>query len=176
MQTLKLGFLLGWLAIFSCAQKPAKVSNKTEWLTLEQVAENMKKEKRPILVDLYTDWCGWCKVMDRKTYANKNVADYLGKKFYAVKVDAESRKAISWNGRSFPFNQQYRTNEFAIYLTNGQLSYPTTVIIPADGSAPQAIPGFYEPKDFELIVKYFGEGYYGKTPFDQYQKSFKASW
>ena len=41
---------------------------------------------------------------------------------------------------------------------------------------PQAIPGYLEPKDFEMIVKYFGEGQYGKMPFQEYQKSFKASW
>lgn len=176
MQTVKLAFLFAWIAIFSCAQKPMEAVDKTKWLTIQEVSDNLKTEKRPVLIDLYTDWCGWCKVMDKKTYSNKKVSEYLAQKFYPVKVDAESKQAILWKGKSYQYNTQYRTNEFALYLTQGQLSYPTTVIIPADGGEPQAIPGFLEPKDFEIIVKYFGEGHYGKTPFDQFQKNFKTSW
>jgi thioredoxin-related protein len=176
MQTLKLVILLGCLTVFTFGHKPIETVEKTKWMTLREASDSLKKEKRPILVDLYTDWCGWCKVMDKKTYSHKQVSEYLGQKFYAVKIDAESKQAIEWNGKSYPFNAQYRTNEFALYLTQGQLSYPTTVIIPVDGTAPQAIPGYLEPKDFEMIVKYFGEGHYGKTPFPQYQRSFKSSW
>jgi len=176
MQTLKLVILLGCLTVFTFGHKPTETVEKTKWMTLREASDSLKKEKRPILVDLYTDWCGWCKVMDKKTYSHKQVSQYLGQKFYAVKIDAESRQAIEWNGKSYLFNAQYKTNEFALYLTQGQLSYPTTVIIPVDGTAPQAIPGYLEPKDFEMIVKYFGEGHYGKTPFPQYQRSFKSSW
>jgi thioredoxin-related protein len=176
MQTLKLVILLGCISVFSFGHKPTEKTEKTKWMTLKEAIESMKNEKRPILVDLYTDWCGWCKVMDKKTYSHKQVSEYLGQKFYAVKIDAESKQAIEWDGKSYPFNAQYRTNEFALYLTQGQLSYPTTVIIPVDGTQPQAIPGYLEPKDFEMIVKYFGEGHYGKTPFPQYQNSFKSTW
>ena len=154
----------------------APAREKINWVNINDLDALYKENPKPILVDLYTGWCGWCKVMDKKTYSNKKVGEYLAQKFYPVKVDAESKQAITWLGKSYPFNSQYRTNEFALYLTRGQLSYPTTVIIPADGSGPQAIPGFLEPKDFELIVKYFGEGHYGKTSFEQFQKSFKASW
>ncbi len=177
---LKLLVLVGTITLIFSAGKPVDgaegATDKTKWITLKDAADSLKKQKRPVLIDLYTDWCGWCKVMDKKTYSNNNVSQYLKQKFYAVKVDAESKQAIEWNGKSFSYNQQYRTNEFALYLTNGQLSYPTTVILPSDGSAPQAIPGYLEPKDFEMVVKYFGEGHYGKTPFDEYQKNFKATW
>ena len=102
--------------------------------------------------------------------------EYLKQKFYFVKVNAESKQSINWNGRKYTFNPEYRTNEFALYLTQGRLSYPTTVIIPVEDGQPQAIPGFLEPKDFEVIVKYFGEGKYRKVPFPQYQQQFKSSW
>jgi thioredoxin-related protein len=175
MQTLKLTVLFGWITIFSCAQKPGGEADKLPWMSLDEVAANMKKEKRPILIDLYTDWCGWCKVMDRKTYSNKNVSSYVQQKFYPVKIDAETRKNISWNGKTYTFNSNYKTNDFAVYLTNGQLSYPTTVFIPVDGE-PQAIPGYLTPGEFELIATYFGDGKYGKVAFEDYQKSFKGKW
>lgn len=178
MQTVKWIFLLVTPLVFSSAHisLPERPAEGTQWMSLKDAELSLGKQNRPVLIDLYTDWCGWCKVMDKKTYSNKNVAAYLSEKFYTVKVNAESQEAINWKGKSYAFNSRYKTNDFAIYLTRGQLSYPTTVIIPADGSEPQAIPGFLEPKDFELIVKYFGEGHYGKTPFPDYQKGFKATW
>jgi thioredoxin-related protein len=176
MQSFKLLVLFGWISVFGCAQRNAPTFAKVEWMTLEQALEGMQREKRPILIDLYTDWCGWCKVMDKKTYTNKNVSAYLQEKFYAVKLNAESTKNITWNGKIYRFNANYKTHDFAVYLTGGQLSYPTTVIIPVQDAQPQAIPGFLEPKDLELIVKYFGEGKFGNVPFTQYQQQFKPSW
>lgn len=175
MQTLKLVLLFAWVIVFSCGQRPREANDKTQWITLQQVGDSLQKQKKPVLIDLYTDWCGWCKVMDKKTYANKKVGAYLKDKFYAAKVDAETRSAITWKGKTYTFNQNYRTNDFAVYLTKGQLSYPTTVIIPVDGE-PQAIPGYLTPPELELLVKYFGEGHDSKMAFEDYQKGFKSSW
>ena len=176
MQSLKLLVLFGCLSAFTCAQKAAPKVSKLGWMTLSEVATNMQKEKRPILIDLYTDWCGWCKVMDKKTYSNKNVIAYLQQKFYVVKLNAEGTQSITWNGKTYRFNPGYKTHDFAVYLTGGQLSYPTTVILPVEEAQPQAIPGYMEPKDFEMIVKYFGEGQFGKIPFNQFQQKFKSTW
>ena len=145
------------------------------WMSVEEAAGKLQQEQRPVLIDLYTTWCGWCRQMDKRTYSNKKVAEYLQDKFYPVRVDAETHAVITWGGRTYQFNPQYRSNEFAMYLTHGRLEFPTTIII-VPGQEPQAIPGFMEPKDLELLVKYFGEGAYRTTSFDDYQKRFKASW
>ena len=176
MQKLMLPAFTLTILFIAVSYRPAPPKEKIEWMTIKEALEKSEKEKRPILVDLYTDWCGWCKVMDKKTYTNKNLASYITEKFYPVKMDAESRKAIDFNGKTYQFNKEYKTHDLAIFLTGGQLAYPTTVIIPTDGSQPQAIPGYLEPKDLEPIVKYFGEGKYGKISFTEYQKSFKAAW
>jgi thioredoxin-related protein len=175
MQTLKLVILFSWLTIFSCAQRPKEERGKLEWLTLEEVTAKLQKEKRPVLIDLYTDWCGWCKVMDKRTYSNKNVSEYISSKFYPVKINAESKRTFTWNGKEYRFNESARTNDFAIWLTGGQLSYPTTVFIPVDGD-PQPIPGFLPPNELELLVKYFGEGNDKKIPFEKWHREFKSSW
>jgi thioredoxin-related protein len=146
-----------------------------DWMTVEDAAGKLQKEKRPILIDLYTTWCGWCRQMDKKTYSNKQVAQYLQEKFYTVKVDAETKATITWNGKTYHFSPEYRSNEFALYLTHGRLEFPTTIIIPP-GAEPQAIPGYMEPKELELLVKYFGEGNFIKVSFDDYQRRFKATW
>jgi thioredoxin-related protein len=175
------------LLLAGCARKPAAPEGanvgadggsgegRIEWMSLEQAAGSQATEKRPVLIDLYTDWCGWCRQMDRKTYSNRQVAQYIREKFYPVKVDAESRSAISWNGSSYSFDQGSRTNSFAVDLTHGRLEFPTTIIIPP-GEEPQAIPGYMAPRELELLVKYFGEGNNHKMSFGDYQKNFKASW
>ncbi len=176
MQKFMVVLISAFALIFSSAHKPAPVAEKLKWMTLKEAQEAMLKEKKPILIDLYTDWCGWCKVMDKKTYTNAKVIAYLQQNFYPVKLNAESREAIKWNEKTYNFNSANRTNDFAVFLTYGQLSYPTTVIIPTDNSGPQPVPGYLEPKELELIVRYFGDGKYGKQPFAEYQKAFKSEW
>jgi thioredoxin-related protein len=176
MQKALLLFLSACMLILVSADKPIKNKDRINWMNLTDAASSLEKEKRPVLIDIYTSWCGWCKVMDSKTYSNKNVAAYLQSKFYPVKLNAETKEEISWQGKTYHYSDDYRCNEFAVYVMQGQLAFPTTVIIPADGSQPQAIPGYIPKKEFEMIVKYFGEGEFGKISFEEYQKKFKASW
>ncbi|MEP6726003.1 MAG: thioredoxin family protein [Bacteroidota bacterium] len=176
MHKVTLSIIMAFVLFFSSADRPVAKAEKLKWMTLKEAQEAMQKEKRPILIDLYTDWCGWCKVMDKKTYTNPKVIAYLQQNFYPVKLNAETRDAVSWNDKTYNFNSANRTNDFAVFLTYGRLSYPTTVIIPMDNSGPQPVPGYLEPKDLELIVRYFGDGKYGKQPFEEYQKAFKSEW
>ena len=149
---------------------------KLQWLSLQEAEQKSKTEPRPILIDLYTDWCGWCKVMDKKTYTNQKLIQYLNEKFYVVKLNAETRTEIMWKGKAYNFNPTYKTNEIALELTNGELAYPTTVILPIDNSSPQPIAGMLEVAEMEMITKYFGENKYGSVSFDDYAKNFKPSW
>ncbi|HEV2354482.1 MAG TPA: DUF255 domain-containing protein [Puia sp.] len=165
----------GTTGLSGSANRPARRGAAIQWMNVEQAEQKLRQEQRPVLIDLYTTWCGWCREMDRKTYSNRKVAAYLQDKFYTVKVDAETRAVINWQGKTYAFNPQYKSNEFALYLTHGRLEFPTTVIIPP-GDAPQAIPGYMEPKELELLVKYFGDGAYRTVGFDEYEKSFKATW
>ena len=161
--------------LFSSFQVNAP-KEKLQWLSLEEAEQKAKQEPRPILIDLYTDWCGWCKVMDKKTYSNQQVISYLNRKFYVVKLNAETKQDITWKGKVYHYNSGYKTHELAIALTNGELAYPSTVIVPVHESAPQAISGMLEVKEMELITKYFGDDQYGKVSFDDYAKKFRPSW
>lgn len=176
MQKVAFLIIILFSAVLFSSFQPKKPKEKLNWLTLAEVEEKLKNEPRPVLIDLYTDWCGYCKAMDKKTYSNQNLIKYLNEKFYTIKINAETKADLTWKGKTYRYNTAYKTNELALSLTNGELAYPSTIILPADDSAPQTIAGLIEIKDMELITKYFGENKYGVVSFDDYAKNFKRSW
>lgn len=149
-------------------------TNEIKWVSIDEVQQLMKKEPRKVYIDVYTQWCGWCKVMDKKTFTNKDVIKYINTYFYAVKLDAERTDSIHFMGNTYGL--EGRTNQFAVSLLRGQLSYPTTVIMEENFQNPQIIPGYQEVGNMEQILKYLGGNIYKTTPWEEYTKTFKGSW
>ena len=143
---------------------------------MDEVTIKIKEQSKPVLIDLYTDWCYWCKVMDKKTYGNSKVIAYINEHFYSAKVNAETRDAVIWKDKTYRYNDKYQINDFTLFLTYGRASFPTTVIIADGESAPIPIAGYLEPKEIEPILKYFGEGAYKTKNFPEFEKTFKPSW
>jgi thioredoxin-related protein len=144
------------------------------WLSIDQVQEKMKKTPKKVYVDVYTAWCGWCKVMDQKTFTNPGLISYLNKYYYAVKFDAEQVDSVHFLGNHYGL--EGRTNQFAIQLLRGQMSYPSTVILEENFQNPQVIPGYLEVKTIEPILKYFGDNLHKSTPWEEYSKTAKTTW
>lgn len=97
---LKRYLLLGFTTLlFSgpiLAQQPDAEAGLVKWMTLSEAMEKVKTQPKPIIMDFYTDWCGWCKQMMRTTYANPDIAQYLNTNFYPVKFNAETRETIEY--------------------------------------------------------------------------------
>ena len=162
--------------IFCFAKVNPTEKEKISWLSLNEVNLKLKTETRPVLIDLFTNWCYWCKVMDKKTYNNSKVTSYINEHFYAVKLDAESREALAWNNKDYRYNPKTKLNDFTMYVTRGQPGFPTTVIFPEMKLEPASIPGFMNPKEIEAILKYFGEGSYRSESFQEFSANFKGTW
>ena len=156
----------------------ARVNNtsKPGWMNMNELNEKIKSEPKPVIIDLYTNWCYWCKVMDKKTYTNAKVISYINDHFYAVKLDAETKDVVKWNYTDYHFNDNYKVNDFTMYVTSGQPGFPTTVIFTDEHSAPVSIEGFLAPGEIEPILKYFGEGAYKKQNFTEFKSGFKSTW
>lgn len=146
-----------------------------DWMTWEEAMEKSKTEKRKIFVDVYTDWCGWCKRMDANTFQKPQIARYLNKHYYAVKFNAEYKGDIVFKGKTYKFvnNSMKGYHELAAEITRGRLSYPTVVFLDENLDLLQAIPGYREEMEFEQIITYFGRDEHKKTPWETYQKNYK---
>ncbi|GIV27707.1 MAG: hypothetical protein KatS3mg027_1521 [Bacteroidia bacterium] len=81
------------------AQNPES-DGLVKWLSFKEAQELNKQAPKPFLVDIYTDWCGWCKVMMRTTYSNPNIAGYINTYFYPVKFNAETKDTIEFDGQN----------------------------------------------------------------------------
>lgn len=164
-----------WFLLSFAKVNPIK-KEKINWISIEEVNVKMKTDPRPVMIDLYTNWCYWCKIMDKKTYSNPKVISYINNHFYAVKLNAETKDTVVWNGKDYVFNPGDKINNFALYVTQGQLSFPNTIIFPDMGKIPASIPGFMEPKEIEVILKYFGDQKYRSQNFSDYSANFKTTW
>jgi thioredoxin-related protein len=171
---------LAWLiiALQACAQNTPKETNTenkgVQWLTIEDAYAQSKINPKPIFIDVYTDWCGWCKRMDANTFSNPVIAELLNKHFYAVKFNAEQKEEINILDNTFKFVAQGQRgyHELAAALLQGKMSYPTTVFLAADFSMIQPVPGYQDAKGFESIVSYFSGDAYQTTTWEDFQKTF----
>ena len=149
---------------------------KVNWLTFEKAVELTKTNPKPILIDVYTDWCGWCKKMDKDTYANAIIAKYINMHFYAVKFDGEGKKPITFNNFTYKFRQEKNTkyHELGAALLNGKLAYPTTIFMNSDMKLLDRIQGYIDTKKMEKVLAFFGDGIYKKEKWNNFEKKFKS--
>src|SRR6266542_6018061 len=98
----KLIFLLAFTTFTIYTINGQSVSlSKAKWYTLKEAMELQKKQPRKILIDIYTDWCGWCKKMDAETFTNPVIVDYLNAHFYPVKFNAEGSDSVIFANHRF---------------------------------------------------------------------------
>nr|WP_139275924.1 DUF255 domain-containing protein [Sinomicrobium oceani] len=143
------------------------------WMSWEKAVAKSKQDTSPkkIFVDVYTDWCGWCKKMDKDTFANPEVAAYMRDKFYMVKLDGEGKEEIAYNGRTFKYVAAGRRgyHELAAALLQNRLSYPTVVFLNEKQQLLSPVPGYQTPEKFLKIARYFGDDIFETTSWEDYQ-------
>ena len=150
-------------------------AQKVEWMSWDEAYTASQTDAQPkkFFIDVYTDWCGWCKKMDKDTFQNAEVAAYMKETFYMVKLDGEGKDPITFNGRTFNFVPSGRNgyHEFAAALLQGRLSYPTVVFLDEQVRMLSPVPGYQKPKPFLEIARYFGDDIYKEKDWETYAKS-----
>lgn len=149
---------------------------EVKWYSIEEAVQLASKEPRVLVIDVYTDWCGWCKRMDATTFSDPAVAEILNKNFYPVKLNAEGKEDIMLGDRTFKFvdNGRRGYHEIAAIVTKGQLSYPTISYVDDQGKVLEAARGYRNVEQFKVYLSYYaGDAYKTKT-FEEYSASLRA--
>ena len=159
-------FLLLLFVLFGSLAAQAQI----KWLTWDQAMQAYAREPKKMVIDVYTDWCGWCKRMDQTTFADSGVGRLVNEDFYAVKLNAEHQGPLSFNGKTYQFENDGKrgVHGLAKHLLRGRMGYPTVVFLNKKAEIIQAIPGYMPADEFKRVLRYFGDDVYLDTPWKDY--------
>lgn len=173
MQISRAFLLLFVLLLTSGLDAQKKTTPKIEWMSWTEAVKKMESDEKPkkIMVDLYTEWCGYCKKMDRETFKDPKVIAYINEHFYPVKFDAEQKGSLRYAKHTFKFdaNRGRRgVHELAFALTDGRMSYPTMVYLDEKQKRIAISPGFKPGDSFMRELRFIGDNHYKITDYDSY--------
>lgn len=153
-----------------------------QWMSIEEAEVAMKNEPKKILIDVYTSWCGPCKMMMKNTFTDPAVIAYINEKYYAVKFNAEGNESVTFKGTTYT-NPQYDpargsgrngTHDFtmAIAPVNGRVAYPTIVYMDENFKILSPVQGYLQPTQILPILHFFGDDAYLDQNWSDYSASF----
>jgi thioredoxin-related protein len=154
---------------------PVNAQEKIKWHSFEEAMELTSENPKHIFIDVYTDWCGWCKKMDASTFVDPVVVELMNKYFYAVKLDAEQKDTIYFKDNAFVNpdpNGRRSTHQMAQALLKGKLSYPSFVFLNSDTEWLTVVNGYRKAPEFEQVLTYFGESIYETKTWEQFMETF----
>ena len=158
--------------------------DKIHWRTVEEVAVLQETAPRKVLMDVYTTWCGPCKMMMKNTFSNANVIRYVNKHFYAIKFDAEGGAGVTFKGTTytnptFVAGKRGRKGQHQLAQALGVNSYPTIIYMDEEMNVIAPIKGYQTPDKIELYLKLFAENIYltvkSQEEFQEFQSNFKPT-
>jgi thioredoxin-related protein len=172
---------LGIIAVFAFTL--TAIAQEINWVTMDEALELQKKEPKKIFMDVYTNWCGPCKMLDKNTFQNPDVAAYVNEHYYAVKFNAEGDSSVTYEDKTFgnpdfdasKTNRRNSVHEFSRYLK--VRAYPTMIFFDEEGKYISPVSSYMKPQQLELYLKLFKTDEYKKMTtqeqFNEYYKAFK---
>ena len=180
-QIMKKSLFILLLAVLTSVNITAQEIN---WVTFDEALELQKKSPKKIMMDVYTNWCGPCKMLDRNTFQNKDVADYVNENYYAVKFNGEGNDTVNYKEKTFsnprynPANANRRNSAHQLAGYFKVSAYPTIVFIDEQGDMISTLKGYKTLAQLELYLKMFKTDKHKELDtqekFNTYYKAFKA--
>lgn len=170
-----------YFLLFIFASSSLFAQNKSiEWAdidTLENIRKDSLSNEKHVFIDVYTEWCGWCKRMDKSTFTDPEIVEIMNKYFIPIKFDAEQKETIQYSGREFNFvdNGRKGYNELAAALMQNKMSYPTFILLNEKTQMIQPLPGFKSAEDLKPILLYIGKEIYKEKSYDEFLKTYEKS-
>lgn len=157
-------------------------AQQINWMTMNDALAAQKKQPKKIFMDVYTTWCGPCKLLDKNTFSDKDVIEFINKNYYAVKFNAEGTEKITFQDFTYtnPNYQEGRKGRNATHFFADALKlrgYPSLVFFKEDGALIQAVPGYKTPQQLEIYLKMIANDDYKELTtaeaWQKYQDNFK---
>lgn len=167
-----------------CILSATLSAQKVNWMTMDEALAAQEKEPKKIIMDVYTTWCGPCKLLDKNTFGDKEVAQFINENFYPVKFNAEGPEEITYQDFTYtnPNYQPARKGRNATHFFADALrvqGYPSIVFFEEDGTLIQAVPGYKSPQQIEIYLKMIANDDYKELTtveaWQAYQSSFKGT-
>ncbi len=178
----RLFILFFGLAVFNIHLKNLRAQeliapSEVIWYDINQVDSLLKQQARPLFIDVYTEWCGWCTHMMKTTFANKSIAGYMNSNYYNIRFDAETFDTLTFQGKTYtnPGGEGKPKHDLAKFLMNGRYSFPTIVYM---GRNQQffPVPGYQSIPQLEPFLVYFAEDLYANVSLEDFNRYFKSSY
>lgn len=159
-------------------------AQEIQWMSMNEALKAQEKQPKKILMDAYTTWCGPCKLMDQKTFTNKDVVNYVNKHFYAVKFNAEGTEEIKYKDFNYTnpnFDPARKGRNSQHFFANAlKISgYPSLVFFDEESNVIAPIMGYRTPEQLEIYLKMIAKDDYKKLntaeAWQEYEKDFKGS-
>ncbi len=157
----------------SATKETAASEGAINWMTWDEAIKANEKAPKKFFIDFYTDWCGWCKKMDKSTFADPAVADYVNKNFYAVKFNAEQKEDVVFQGTTFSWKAGGRggVHMLAYEMLGGRLGYPSYVYLQPNYERILISPGYKDVPMLQKELKFVNEEHFKTTTWEQFSNA-----
>jgi len=123
-------------------------AGRVQWIDYNKGLAKAKTEKKPILLNFFANWCGYCVKMEKETFSDRTVANFLNDTFVPIRVNSDKEPRIS-----------------AMYGVRG---LPYFWFLTDKGERIASIPGFIPASMFINYLRYIQTSSYQKMDFNQF--------
>lgn len=153
--------LLGYLLVLGLGAAPVHAQGLT-WHPFEAALAAADSTNRPVLVDVYAPWCGWCRKMKRDVYPSEDVRSCLANDFVLTRLNRDDADTMHrYQGRRLSSRQ--------LAQTLGAAGVPTVVLLASDGQRLIHLPGYVEPEVLQPVLVYIASGAYRRQSFEAFR-------